>query len=510
MFSSPTSQTGAERGVAARRAKRAAHIWHAIRSGTELTNAICSGRVNESFTTTQDLGFEHDIARPVPKPFLFVVFQGDEPTRGGARCALFGTDVVTIGRGAKREIVRAPMAELQLRLPSATVSKEHARIVRRGDEWFFQDLDSRNGSCVNGQRVTNAPIRDGDWIEVGGVVLRYRAQLLTLPECSSDLDLVPDGRDIRGHASLLPSVEAGFRALARVARSPITTLLSGETGTGKEVLARAIHALSGRTGPFVPMNCGAMASSLLESHLFGHVKGAFTGAVRDEPGLIRAADGGTLFLDEVGDLPLAAQAALLRVLQEREILPVGATRPMNVDVRVVAATNKPLEARCLQGEFRADLLARLKGYQHNLPPLRERAEDLGILISDLLRRSNAPNAQRIRMHVHVVRKLVVHAWPQNIRELDNLLSLALTLADRDVIELSHVPDLVTKTGGTPLPDNEPLSNPDELRLQIIQLLEQHRGNVTLVARALKKSRMQLHRWMQKFGIDPEAYRGSST
>ncbi len=446
--------------------------------------------------------------RPGSAPFLFVVLQCDEPTRGGARLALFGIDALTIGRGAKREAVRTGAGELHLRLPSATVSKEHARIVRRGDEWIFQDLDSRNGSCINGQRVTNAVVCDGDWIEVGCVVLRYRANLSALPECSGDLDVAPNDRETRGYCSLLPTVESNFRSLSRVSRSPITTLLVGETGSGKEILARGMHILSERSGPFVAVNCGALTSSLLESHLFGHVEGSFTGALRDEPGLIRSADGGTLFLDEVGDLPLPAQAALLRVLQEHEVLPVGGTRPTKVDVRVVAATNKPLETLCLQGEFRADLLARITGYQHVLTPLRDRMEDLGILIGDLLRRSNAANAKTIRLHLHVVRRLLAHVWPQNVRELDNMLSVALALAERGSMELSHLPEAIAKSTSKSQPDGDPPSNHDELRLQIVRLLEQHRGNVTLVARAMGKSRMQLHRWMQKFSIDPEAYRGS--
>jgi transcriptional regulator with PAS, ATPase and Fis domain len=267
-----------------------------------------------------------------------------------------------------------------------------------------------------------------------------------------------------------------------------------------------MHVLSERSGPFVAVNCGALTSSLLESHLFGHVKGSFTGALRDEPGLIRSADGGTLFLDEVGDLPLPAQAALLRVLQEREVLPVGGTRPTNVDVRVIAATNKPLETLCLQGEFRSDLLARLTGYTHVLAPLRERMEDLGVLASDLLGRAKAPNAKTMRLHLHVVRKLAAHVWPQNIRELDNVLSVAVALAERGVMELSHLPEVIVKSNTKELPDSDPPSNSEELRVQILRLLEQHRGNVTFVARTLGKSRMQLHRWMQKFGIDPEAYR----
>lgn len=464
--------------------------------------------MNESFTTTQDLGYELGFERPSPKPFLFVVLQGDEPVRGGARVALFGSDVVTLGRGSKREIVRDRVGEVQLKLPSPTVSKEHARIVRRGEDWYFEDLNSRNGSYINGQRVTTSVIRSGDWIEVGSVLLRYRADLPTLSEVSGDVDMSGDGSPLRGYSSLVPAVEASFRALSRVAHSPITTLLLGETGTGKELLARGMHDLSGRTGPFVAVNCGALASLHVESHLFGHVEGSFPGALRDEPGLIRSADKGTLFLDEVADLPFSAQATLLRVLQEREVLPIGGTRATAIDVRIVAATNKSLDILCIQGEFRADLMARLAGYQHSLAPLRERLEDLGILMSDLLSRSNAPNAKKLRIHVDVIRRLATHNWPLNIRELDNLLSVSLTLAERNVMELSHLPKTITKTHEKASLDNEPATNPDELRNQIVQLLELHHGNVTSVARAMGKSRMQLHRWMQKFGIDPENYRNA--
>src|SRR5262249_43426020 len=162
---------------------------------------------------------------------------------------------------------------------------------------------------------------------------------------------------------------------------------------------KGMHAISGRRGPFVAINCGALPPSLLESQLFGHVKGSFTGARRDELGFVRSAEGGTLFLDEIGDLPLPAQAALLRVLQDREVVPVGGTRPMRVDVRVIAATNKPLEALCLEGEFRTDLLARLTGYQHTLVPLRQRLEDFGLLVGDLLQRATLSGAKDVRLSV---------------------------------------------------------------------------------------------------------------
>lgn len=464
--------------------------------------------MNDHFSTTQDLGHDLDLTRIKPKPFLFVVLHSDEPARGGARCALFGSDVVTIGRGAQREIAGTATGELHVRLPSGSVSKEHARLERRGDEWIFRDLGSRNGSRINGQRITTAVLHDGDWIEIGPVLLRYRAAITAISECSGHLDLVPDGREIHGHVSLLPGIESSFRALSRVAITSIAVLISGETGTGKEIVARGVHGLSGRRGPFVAVNCAALPAGSLESMLFGHVQGAFVGAVQDELGIIRTAHGGTLFLDEVGDLPLPAQAVLLRVLQESEVVPVGGTHPVRVDVRIVAASNKSLETLCMQGKFRLDLLARLSGYKHALAPLRERLEDLGFLIGDLLRRSNLSEAHRLRVHLQVARRLATYAWPMNIRELEHVLSVAVTLKEGDTIEFVQLPENSTQAASEASTEDDLVSNPEALREKIIQLLEQNRGNVTVVARALGKSRMQLHRWMHKFGIEPETYRGT--
>src|SRR5262249_27731601 len=179
-------------------------------------------------------------------------------------------------------------------------------------------------------------------------------------------------------------------------RTPLSVLLFGETGTGKEVLAGAIHRTSARTGAFVAANCGALPAALVESQLFGHVRGAFTGAVRDGPGFVRAADRGTLFLDEIGDLAPPAQAALLRVLEEYEVVPVGTTRAVHVDVRVIAATHRPLDQMAERGEFRQDLYARLAGFVQRIPPLRERREDLGLLVGGVLGR-NPPRRPHVRL-----------------------------------------------------------------------------------------------------------------
>jgi len=466
--------------------------------------------MNQPVTMTEDLPGEEPSARSLRQPFLFVVLHCDRPSLGGARSCLSGVDVITIGRGPTREVSRVDEVgsrTLALSLPSPSVSKAHARLVRKGAEWLLEDLGSKNGSCINGERVARAPIQDGDFIEVGSVVLRYRAALPVSPDEVLDLDSMHRAPTVPGYLSLEPAIAADLVALVRIARLPITTLLLGETGTGKEVLAKGIHALSGRRGPFVAVNCGALPSTLLESQLFGHVKGSFTGARRDEPGYIRSAEGGTLFLDEIGDLPLPAQAALLRVLQEREVVPVGGARPTCVDVRVVAATNLPLETLCAEGEFRTDLLARLSGYQHTLPPLRERIEDLGLLVGDILRRSNIPGAMEARWSVRVARRLLSHAWPLNIRELENVLTVSVALADGGMIELAHLPESITNAPAQLSPSGDLSSSSGELREQLVSLLQKHQGNVSSVARVTGKSRMQIHRWMQKFGIHPDDFRG---
>ena len=210
--------------------------------------------------------------------------------------------------------------------------------------WLLEDAHSRNGSYLNGQRVEQAVLEPDDVLDVGHVFLTIGAFAERDDVPSRDLDRAyrPDQTAL---ATLVPPLEAELAELARLARSSLTILLWGETGTGKEVLARAIHALSGRSGPFVAVNCGTLTDGLAESQLFGHVRGAFSGAVGDSVGFIRAAQGGTLLLDEVGDLGGPAQGALLRVLQEREVVPVGKARAESVDVRFVATSPRPLESR---------------------------------------------------------------------------------------------------------------------------------------------------------------------
>lgn len=455
--------------------------------------------------TTEDGAFEEGLSASTVCPFLFVVLHSDQPALGGARYNLSNVDVIEIGRASERSAARmqeGSTQKLELRLPSPTISKAHARIIKKVDHFFFEDLGSRNGSFVNGQRVSVAVLRDGDFIEIGRIFLRFRAAMLASPTAALDLDLAEPG--LPGFTTLVPPLADDLRGLERIARTPITVLLLGESGSGKEVLVDCIHTISGRSGAFVPVNCGALTSSLLESQLFGHVKGAFTGAIRDEPGFIRRADGGTLFLDEIGDLPLSAQAALLRVLEAREVFPVGGTMPIKVSLRIVAATHKPLERMTLRGEFRVDLLARLSGHQHKLPPLRERLEDMGLLIKDLLRRSDVPLAGELAISAQAARWLLSQRWPLNIRELSQVLGVAAALAEGKVIERLHLPEK-NALAPSAQPDEEPASQED-LRGLLVSLLEKHNGNVSHVARDMGKARVQIHRWMQKLAIDVEDYR----
>ena len=282
--------------------------------------------------------------------------------------------------------------------------------------------------------------------------------------------------------------------VARLVNSPISLLITGETGSGKEYFAKAVHASSERRQrPFVAVNCAAIPEALIESELFGHLPGSFSGASpKGKRGLIPEADGGTLFLDEIGDMPLALQARLLRVLSEREVLPVGATRAVPVNVRVIAATHAPLETWVRAGRFRDDLYYRLNGAHITLPPLRERS-DLSAMIDRLLQgRTLSPEARR---------RLLQHRWPGNLRELRNVLDYACSMGRHDPLGLDDLPDLpgIDEAGlGISSSAAQPLPTGGEAAL--LQALRQAQWNVSAVARDLNVSRMTLYRRMKRSGI----------
>jgi len=436
--------------------------------------------------------------------YLFVVLDARRLDTPPARLALAGVDEVVLGRGAVRRFaVSGRRAAVDLVDPS--MSSVHARITRAFGGFVIEDAGSKNGTLVGGRPVRRAELADGDVIEVGRTFLLFRRSLPHDPAAAAVLDAA-DAPPAPGLFTLSPGLERAFARLVAVARSTVPVILEGETGTGKEVVARALHALSGRRGGLVAVNCGALPAALVEGQLFGHRRGAFSGATEDRPGLVRAADGGTLLLDEIGELAAPAQAALLRVLEEREVLPLGATRPVAVDVRVVSATHRPLERMVEDGAFRRDLHARLAGYRLELPPLHARREDLGLLAAALLARAGAAPAS---LDPRAARALLRAPWPGNVRQLEKCLSAAAALAAGGPIALEHLPDEIRGAASAPRGEPDPAGERDAAqRDRLVALLREHDGNVSAVARAMGKARTQVQRWLKRFGLAPEAFRAA--
>lgn len=290
----------------------------------------------------------------------------------------------------------------------------------------------------------------------------------------------------------------------RVATSDAGILITGESGTGKELLAKGIHFNSTRAdGPFVAVNCAAIPENLIESELFGHVKGSFTGAVRDKEGKFELAHGGTLFLDEIADLRIDLQGKILRALQEREIDRVGGDRPLPVDVRVIAATNKDIDRAVKEGSFRDDLYYRLSVITLHMPPLRERREDIPLLVNYFLKKFNKDG--EVRVHEEAYSALVSYGWPGNVRELENVIERASVLRRGDVITRAELPDKLIKENRSVediilnLPE-EGISLEDLEKNLIIKALEKHKGNQTRAAEYLGITRPTLIYRMEKFGL----------
>ena len=292
-----------------------------------------------------------------------------------------------------------------------------------------------------------------------------------------------------------------------VAPTDSTVLISGESGTGKEVVARYIHELSSRVdGPFKSINCGALPESLLESELFGHVKGSFTGAVRDNAGLFVAATGGTFFLDEIGETTPATQVKLLRVLQEREVIPVGATEPVKVDARLIAATNRDLEEDVKTGRFRSDLYYRLNVIAIHLPPLRSRRDDIPVLAESFLRRMAAERrSEPKRLHQEAMDAIMAYDWPGNVRELENALERAATLTKGEEIGVPTLPERVTERRAEPLVSERPAPNPTLETIErayIMYVLQGESGNKTRAAEVLGIDPSTLYRKLGRYEGEP--------
>lgn len=419
-------------------------------------------------------------------------------------------------------IGRDPAADIHI--PEAAVSRQHVRISFRAGKWHLKDLGGKNGTLVDGELVDEVELEPLHEIRIGDAHFkfidsgaeqhaRYRIDGTVLGEGAGEDETAPRGRSGAARPVGGYQVARIAQSLERVAKSPISILILGETGTGKEVFAQYAHQKSGRTGPILALNCAALPQNLVESELFGYKRGAFSGADRDKTGIVKAADGGTLLLDEIGDLPLSVQAKLLRVLQSREVYPLGSTQPERVDVRFICATHRDLTRMREAEQFRDDLFARINEYTVVLPPLRERKEDIYALCKAFLARHGGSS---LRVGFPFMTALIHHDYPFNVRELESMLKRAVALAgdapagaELTVDDLpDELRDRMRAYGRRKLfsgnVDEKSRSAPTEE--QIRALFKLHKGNLAAVGRELGKERMQIYRWAKRYGISFEDYR----
>jgi transcriptional regulator of acetoin/glycerol metabolism len=443
-------------------------------------------------TTTQPTPQDNDLGTR-RRSFLTVAMRADRPRTLPMRVCLDAHREVRITRGDALafEITEPGVAEL--RVDDASLSGVHFRLRPMADGWWLDDAQSKNGTQVDGQRVDGVALGDGAVIEAGQTFFVFRS----CPTHGSD-DVV-FARDLltrpRGLITLHPGLADSFASLTRITPSELPILIRGETGTGKELVARAIHDLSGRPGALVAVNCASIPSDLLHAELFGARRGSYSGATMDRQGLARAADRGTLFFDEIAELSPSAQVTLLRLLQEREVVALGSTQAVPVDVRFIAATHADVHAL----GFRADLLGRLTGFVITLPPLRDRREDLGMLVAAFLDDNDAP--ADISLSLLAARRLMQGSWRLNIRQLRHSVTAAVLTGDRR-IEGARFP--VDEPPPPPAADPAPRSGRRGAVTaeELAELLRAHAGNVSAVARVLATSRTQIARLMRRFGVDP--------
>jgi transcriptional regulator with GAF, ATPase, and Fis domain len=435
-----------------------------------------------SVTTQQSPVLAHGESPILARAELLIVHTPDQVQIG--KSIPLDRHWITIGRDAGEHAVR--IEDLQL-------SRTHFRVAYDGRAGTHRigDLRSRNGTYVNGMRIESLLLGSGSVVRAGESVFVYRT-----------------------YDAFAQVVERAHR----VAASPLGVLLLGETGTGKERLARTIHEKSNRRGSFVPVNCAALPRELLGAELFGHTKGAFSGASGSRRGLFQSASGGTLFLDEVGDLPLELQGVLLRALQEGSVRPLGSDEEVAVDVRIVAATHRQLDEGVDAKRFRADLYARLAQAVIVIPPLRDRAADILPLAREFAACSNGP---RFAMTADAAEALVRYRYPFNVRELQSLVRAYLATEDEQTLGTPYLARYAGKIMvGFRVPNEAGAKDADvgafleasrganstRDRSAMEGLLARHRGNVSAAASELGTSRTQLYRWLRAIGLTPARFR----
>ena len=398
----------------------------------------------------------------------------------------------------KTVVVKGPtivgsLAEADLSLSDRAVSRRHVELRPAGDGLWLRDLESTNGTFLRGTRVREALITPGESFEVGRTKIELRS---TKSRRRVPLSKRTKFGGLVGESSAMRRL---FALLERVSPTDVTVLIEGETGTGKELAARALHDRGARAAaPFIVVDCSAVSPTLIEAELFGHTKGAFTSAERDRQGAFECAHSGTIFLDEVGELPLELQPKLLRVLQEREVRRIGEQAVRQIDVRVIAATNRDLADEVARGRFREDLYYRLAVFRIQMPSLRERTEDIPVLVQHFLR-----DRPGIRISEETLRKLQNASWPGNVRELYNAVERALILSFE---ELETAPSAASIPGSVPIDASKPFK---EVKGQLVdsferQYLEQlmvlAEGNVSRAARQAGIDRKHLERLLKKHGL----------
>lgn len=366
------------------------------------------------------------------------------------------------------------------------VSERHCRIEKKEQGYVIRDLRSPGGTFVNGTQIQEAYLNEKDVIKIGDMQFLFTREAPALDEFPL--------------RSKNPEWDAELRTLIHVAKTEFPVLLLGPSGTGKDVVAKCIHEKSKRkNGPFLSVNCSALTETLVESELFGHLKGSFTGAVSDRKGAFEAARGGTLFLDEIGDLTYGLQAKLLRALENDEIRPVGSDKPITTDVRIIAATHQNLHEKIQEGTFRSDLYYRLNVVAVHPPALAARMEDF----DDLLYMFG--KQMRVGFSIAAIQKLKTHTWPGNIRELKNLVARASAFFPRQYIQDNHVEKLIEPasittpqhlTGGAPLPVIKEIE-----KQMIIKRLIANRGNQRRTAQDLGMPKSTLHDRLRTYEID---------
>jgi two-component system, NtrC family, response regulator GlrR len=419
-----------------------------------------------------------------------------DDVRGFALTVLEGGPATTwTSTGARCAIGSHPLSDLVL--DDATVSRFHCEVTIDRVGARIRDLESRNGTLVDGVRIVDGYLRPGSTIRLGRAQLRFELAGHRNPLLLSTRDR------FGGVVGRSPAMRATFALLERAATSTATVLLEGETGTGKGAMAEALHAASGRAnGPLVVVDCGALSPTLLDSELFGHERGAFTGADTRRIGAFEEADGGTIFLDEIGELSTDLQPKLLRVLENRQIRRLGQNTWQPVDVRVIAATNRDLRAEVNAGRFRSDLYYRLAVLKVPVPALRDHADDLPALVAELLEQLAAPpEAVAALTSADAVARMQRAAWPGNVRELRNYLERSVVLeAPAPIANASPRERAFAVDVTQPYAAARQRSLEDFERAYVDGLLQHHGGKVAPAARAAGMARVYLHRLMRRHGL----------